>query len=66
MRFENLMVGDRFFHALSLKHAGVFQKKSKSSAYSLHPMTFEKCDLDWIHGATLGFAKGVEVYKLET
>ena len=64
MRFDHLYVGQRFFHASSLKSAGLFEKKSKTSAYTLHPVSRGRCKLDGYHRGIVGFSGCVEVYPL--
>ena len=61
MRFSDLHVGQTFFYASSLKTAACFEKKSKSSAFTLHPVTFQRTRLDGYARPICGFDPSVEV-----
>jgi hypothetical protein len=66
MRFEHVRIGQKFFHAISSKQYGVFEKKSLSSAYTLDPASLGRCDVEFTAvPGILGFGKAVEVYPLE-
>lgn len=64
MRFDELYVGQVFFHASSLKTAGLFEKKSKTSAYTLHPVTMDRVKLDAFFRPICEYSGSVTVYPL--
>ncbi len=62
MRFDKLYIGQRFFHASSLNTGAVFEKKSLSSAYTLHPVTFERVKMERYRRNICEFSGCVDVH----
>jgi hypothetical protein len=61
MRFDSLRIGARFYHASS-QRAACFEKKSNSSAYTLHPVTLERAKLEGYVSDVCGFSGCVDVH----
>lgn len=61
MRFDELYIGQMFFHASSMNTAAVFEKKSKTSAFTLHPVTKERAKLPYYARPICEFSGSVEV-----
>jgi len=64
MTFSQLQIGDVFYHASSPTTAALFEKKSKSSAYTLHPVTLERAKLPAYAREICGFYGGVKVFPI--
>lgn len=63
VRFDKLYIGEVFFHASHLKGGTVFEKKSLSSAWTLHPVTFKRTKLDGFVREFCEFSGSVDVHS---
>jgi hypothetical protein len=64
MRFDKLPIGAIFFCGFSLTTSALFEKKSKSTAYTLHPVTKERTQLPQFARPIVGFGAYVRVEPL--